>query len=251
MKIRNLICAVLLLSSAFLMAADKDYDAYRHSFRIGWGTAFSSRMTDDLRARNVVPQYNRDYIQVIQGMTAQEAHEYLTYYRMMKSGTRETTSSGAIFAAYAYRITPLISVGVEVEGIFLSDRFHMMDGYGVSLKEPVINKLYHLTLMPTVRFTYYNQRVLELYSALGLGYNCGFYTSTIESTLVLFECPPDNPPIHGLSANATLFGVNVGNEHWYAEAEIGLKGTWLFANPDFANSPFSSRLLSVAVGYRF
>jgi len=228
------------------MAEEKGYDTYRHSFRIGWGTAFSSRMTDDLRARNVVPQYNRDYLQVIQGMTAQEAHEYLTYYRMMKSGTRETTSSGAIFAAYAYRITPLISVGVEVEGIFLSDRFHMMDGYGVSLKDPAISTLYYLTLLPTVRFTYVRAGFLSVYSAVGVGATYSDYSTNLPSRWT--EQSPENV---GVTANIVLCGLNFHYQNWYAEAELGLMGTKMLLWPQSTHPILTSRLLSIAVGYRF
>ena len=228
------------------MAEEKGYDAYRHSFRIGWGTAFSSRMTDDLRARNVVPQYNRDYLQVIQGMTAQEAHEYLTYYRMMKSGTRETTSSGAIFAAYAYRITPLISVGVEAEGIFLSDRFYMMDGYGVSLKDPAISTLYYLTLLPTVRFTYVRAGFLSVYSAVGVGATYSDYSTNLPSRWT--EQSPENV---GITANIALCGLNFHYQNWYAEVELGLMGTKMLLWPQSTHPILTSRLFSVAVGYRF
>ena len=89
--------------------------------------------------------------------------------------------------------------------------------------------------MPTIRFTYFRQRVLELYSALGVGYS-----------LYLFE----KSPAHGMSLNATLLGVNVGNEHWYAEAELGSMQSWAFTFPG-THGLYGSRLLSLAIGYRF
>lgn len=246
-NLRNvIICLVLLFSSAALMAEDKAHDTYRHSFRMGWGTAFSSRMINALRARNMVHPYNTTYLQYIQGMTTQEAHEYLTHYRMMESDTRKTTSSGEIYAAYAYQITPLISVGAEFDGVFLSDHAQLVDGYGVLLNEQMINKLYYLTLMPTVRFTYYRQRVLELYSALGLGYTTSMFSTTHE-----VEWSEIDSHGFGISANATLFGVNVGNEHWYAEAELGLMGTKMLLWPQSTHPILTSRLFSLAVGYRF
>ena len=245
MKIRNLICAVLLFSSAFLLAEEKDYDAYRHSFRIGWGTAFSGKLVTDLSSRSSVPYYNNTYLQAIQGMTAEEAHAYLTNYRMQLASS-STASSGHIFASYAYQFTPLVSFGVEADAVFLKDQFHMINGYGEHLQDPAISSLYYLTLLPTVRFTYMRDGFISLYSSVGLGATYSGYSSNLPS-----EWTEQSPANVGITANIALGGMNFHYQNWYAEAEVGFMATKMLLWPQSSYPIFTSRLLSVAVGYRF
>ena len=245
MKIRNLICAVLLFSSAFLMAEEKNYDAYRHSFRIGWGTAFSGKLVTDLSSRSSVPYYNNTYLQAIQGMTAEEAHAYLTDYRMQSSSST-TISSGHIFASYAYQFTPLISFGAEADALFLKEQYQMINGYGEYLKDPALNSLYYLTLLPTVRFTYKRDGFISLYSSIGLGATYCGYTTNLPAQWT--EQSPENV---GITANIVFGGMNLHYQNWYAEAELGLMGTKMLLWPQSSYPILTSRLLSVAVGYRF
>jgi hypothetical protein len=244
-NLRNLICAILLFSSAFLMAEENDYDAYRHSFRIGWGTAFSGKLVTDLPAYSSVPYYNKTYLQAIQGMTADEAHAYLTNYRMQSSSST-TVSSGHIFASYAYQFSSLVSFGVEADAVFLKDQFQMINGYGEHLKDPAISTLYYLTLLPTARFTYMSDGFISLYTALGLGVTYSGYSTNLPSQWT--EQSPENV---GITANIALCGVNFHYQNWYAEAEIGFMATKMLLWPQFSHPILTSRLLSVAIGYRF
>lgn len=245
MKIRDLICIVLLFSSAFLMAEEKNYDAYRHSFRIGWGTAFSGKLVTDLSSRSSVPYYNNTYLQAIQGMTTDEAHTYLTNYRMQLASS-STVSSGHIFASYAYQFTPLVSFGVEADAVFLKDQFHMINGYGEHLKDPAISSLYYLTLLPTVRFTYMRDGFISLYSSVGLGATYSGYSTNLPS-----EWTEQSPANVGITANIALGGMNFHYQNWYAEAEVGFMATKMLLWPQSSYPILTSRLLSVAVGYRF
>ena len=245
MKIRNLICAVLLFSSAFLLAEEKNYDAYRHSFRIGWGTAFSGKLVTDLSSRSSVPYYNNTYLQAIQGMTAEEAHAYLTNYRMQSSSS-STVSLGHIFASYAYQFTPLVSFGVEADAVFLKDQFQMINGYGEHLQDPAISSLYYLTLLPTVRFTYMRDGFISLYSSVGLGATYSGYSTNLPS-----EWTEQSPANVGITANIALGGMNFHYQNWYAEAEVGFMATKMLLWPQSSYPILTSRLLSVAVGYRF
>ncbi|MBQ8832258.1 MAG: hypothetical protein IJ000_02045 [Paludibacteraceae bacterium] len=244
-NLRNLICAVLLFSSAFLMAEDKDCDAYRHSFRIGWGTAFSGKLMTDLSSRSSVPYYNNTYLQAIQGMTADEAHAYLTNYRI-RSSSSTTVSSGHIFASYAYQFTPLVSFGVEADAVFLKNQFQMINGYGEHLKDPAISSLYHISLLPTVRFTYMRDGFISLYSSVGLGTTYSGYSSNLPS-----EWTEQSPANVGITANIALCGMNMHYHNWYAEAEVGLMATKMLLWPQSSHPILTSRLLSLAVGYRF
>lgn len=244
-NLRNLICAVLLFSSAVLMAEDKAHDTYRHSFRIGWGTAFSGKLVTDLSSRSSVPFYNNTYLQAIQGMTAEEAHAYLTNYRM-QSASSSTVSSGHIFASYAYQFTPLVSFGVEADAVFLKDQFQMVNGYGEHLQDPAISSLYYLTLLPTVRFTYMRDGFISIYSSVGLGATYSGYSSNLPS-----EWIEQSPANVGITANIALGGMNFHYQNWYAEAEVGLMATKMLLWPQSSYPILTSRLLSVAVGYRF
>ena len=242
--LRNLICIVWLFSSAFLMAEETAYDAYRHSFRIGWGTAFSRKLMTDLSSRCSVPYHNNTYLQNIQGMTTEEAHAYLTNYRMQSSSI--SNSSGHIFASYAYQFTPLISFGVEADALFLQHQFRVINGYGVRFEDPAVNTLYNITVLPTVRFTYLRDGFISIYSAIGLGATYSGYSTNLSSEWT--EQSPDNL---GIAVNLALYGMNVHYQNWYAEAELGLMGTKMLLWPQSSHPILTSRLLSFAVGYRF
>ncbi len=243
--LRNVICAVLFLSSSFLMAEETAHDTYRHSFRIGWGTAFSGKLVTDLSSRNTVPNYNNTYLQAIQGMTAEEAHAYLTDYRMQSSSST-TISSGHIFASYAYQFTPLISFGAEADALFLKEQFQMINGYGEYLKDPALNSLYYLTLLPTVRFTYKRDGFISLYSSIGLGATYCGYTTNLPA-----QWTEQSPANVGITANIVFGGMNLHYQNWYAEAELGLMGTKMLLWPQSSYPILTSRLLSLSIGYRF
>jgi hypothetical protein len=216
-----------------------------HAIRLGWGDAAIPASLYDFEGLYSIiydlygsPYGNIDEaLQYIQGMPAPEADDFLRNYRVVETGKMHT--SGHLFLGYRYQFTPVVSFGADVDMLYMHREnkvyngymSHLTSGYGSHKYE----NLCHLTLMPTVRFTYFRQRVLELYSALGVGYS-----------LYLFK----KSPAHGMSLNATLLGVNVGNEHWYAEAEIGSMQSWAFSFPG-THGLYGSRLLSVAVGYRF
>lgn len=240
---------MLLLLIAVPMAAEqpaKEFVHGRHAIRIGWGDPWLSNVKDHVKGINFVPLENTTYLEHIQGMPAPEAHEYLIHYRMALKNSHRISTTGNIFLGYRYQLTPLIGLGIEANLLVANDCFYMVDGYRTTVNQHAENQLINLSLMPTVRFTYYRQRVLELYSALGVGYNYVTYSYATPSNWNELDVS------HGMSLNATLFGVNVGGEHWYAEAELGSLCSWSFMWPQSTWGPlYGSRLLSVAFGFRF
>ena len=239
---------LMLISISLLVSAEQTTSELthgRHAIRIGWGDAAIPANQYDFEGLYGViydcvgsPYGNIDEaLQIIQGMPAPQADKFLLDYRVVERGKMHT--SGHFFLGYRYQFTPVVSFGADMDVLFMHRENSVYDGYKsylVSGYSPYsYENLMHLTLMPNVRFTYFRQRVLELYSALGVGYS-----------LYIFE----NSPAHGLSLNATLFGVNVGNEHWYAEAELGSMQSWAFSFPG-THGLYGSRLFSLAVGYRF
>ncbi len=217
----------------------------RHAIRLGWGDAAIPASQYNFEGLYGVifdyvgsPYGNIDEaLQYIQGLPAPRADEFLRNYRVVETGRMHTF--GHFFLGYRYQFTPVVSFGADIDFLSMHRENKVYNGYKTYLvvgQGPCrYEELKHLTLMPTIRFTYFRQRVLELYSALGVGYS-----------LYLFE----KSPAHGMSLNATLLGVNVGNEHWYAEAELGSMQSWAFSFPG-THGLYGSRLLSVAVGYRF
>ena len=122
----------------------------------------------------------------------------------------------------------------------------MVNGYGEYLKDPARSMLYYITVLPTVRFTYMRDGFVSLYSSVGLGATYSGYSSNLPS-----EWTEQSPANVGITANIALGGMNFHYQNWYAEAEIGFMGTKMLLWPQSSRSILTSRLLSVAVGYRF
>ena len=220
----------------------------RHAIRLGWGDAFLSNLNERLSFANAVPLENDTYLDRVQGMPAPIAHEYLTNYRMALDDSHKISSTGHFFLGYRFQLTPLVGVGLETDVIASTDRFYMVNGYRTTVNEHAKNQLIHFTLMPTIRLSYYSRRIVELYSSLGVGYTFSQFTSAVPIEWGMGV----EHDTQGVALSATLFGVNVGNEHWFAEAELGSLCTFPLFWPEVTNGPiYESRLLSVAVGYRF
>lgn len=202
----------------------------RHSLRIGWGLGSNHPYKNYINTTSGDPI---DPIEAIQGMTSAEAHDFLQRYR--KTANTQYSNRGHLFLAYQYKFNHWLSAGVELDWLSCHYLFDYQDGYGVLVERARTSYLDQMTIMPTVRFTYFCRPLVELYSGLGLG-----YTLSVESFVS-----------HGFTVSPTLFGVNVGNEHWFAEVELGgmvtVTTSWI-GNPEIL---FSSRIVSAAVGYRF
>ena len=202
----------------------------RHSLRIGWGLGSNHPYKNYINTTSGDPI---DPIEAIQGMTSAEAHDFLQRYR--KTANTQYSNRGHLFLAYQYKFNHWLSAGVELDWLSCHYLFDYQDGYGVLVERARTSYLDQMTIMPTVHFTYFCRPLVELYSGLGLG-----YTLSVESFVS-----------HGFTVSPTLFGVNVGNEHWFAEVELGgmvtVTTSWI-GNPEIL---FSSRIVSAAVGYRF
>jgi hypothetical protein len=211
----------------------------RHSFRLGWGEAFLSAGNYDFESLHAViydcvgPYYGdiNQALDYVQGMPAPNADGYLRGYRVAEYESFFTT--GHFFAGYQYQFTPVVSFGVDADVLFISHTNRWYNGYHTYLQTKA-EELIHITLMPNVRFTYYRKDIVELYSALGVGYTLYDYNHDLA---------------HGLSLNATVLGIRVGKEHWFADFELGSFQSWALTNPGSCGM-YGSRLFSLAVGYR-
>ena len=231
-------------------SADNNFLHGRHSLRVGWGDAFlaSNYSFEPLYGMTLLPVYPQSIqpaLDAIVGMPAYEADAFLREYRFVELG--EMTSIGHFFLSYHYQLTPLISLGLEVDYLQMKMGMKWYNGYHTLLspnKERGYEYLHHLTLMPSLRITYYSQRVLTLYSALGVGYAC-----YADSPVGKWQTDRQRNTNHGLALNITALGINIGGKHWFAEAELGSFQSWAFNAAD--NGLYGSRILSVAVGCRF
>ena len=178
-RLRSYIFIALILLELPLAAQSTDYTHGRHAIRLGWGDAFLSEMNERLTSANLVPSENENYLDLVQGMPAPKAHEYLMNYRMALDDSHKISSVGHFFLGYRFQVTPLVGIGVEVDIFASTDRFHMVNGYRTTVDNRAKNQLIHFTLTPTVRFSYYRQRMVELYSSLGVGYTFSKFTSAI------------------------------------------------------------------------
>lgn len=220
----------------------------RHSIRLGWGDALLSDMNGRLISANVVPNENDNYLEQVQGMPAPEAHDYLTNYRMALDESHKIYSLGHFFLGYRFQLTPLVGLGIEADVSASTDRFCLVNGYRSIVDEHAKNQLIHLSLMPTVRFSYYRRQMVELYSSFGVGYTFSKFISAVP----MEWGKGGDSDTQGIALSATLLGVNVGNEHWFAEAELGGLCTYpLFWHEATYGTIYESRLLSISVGYRF
>lgn len=249
MKKLVFILGILMLSLP-MMADDSvsEFNHGRHSLRLGWGLGTKQLYGnfEDLifiMPPSYMPGANRSILPegsvydqlwaAIQGMTAEQAHKYLMDCSVITyNGPKQF---GHVFLGYRYDVNSWLSAGAEADWLYIWGSNSYRNGYGVFLGDYPYS-LHQFTIMPTVRFTYYRRPMIDLYSGLGLGYT--FYDRGL--------CD-----VHGFTFSPTLFGVNVGNEHWFAELELGSMATVATSWVGRTGLLFSSRIVSAAVGYRF
>ena len=155
--------------------------------------------------------------------------------------------TGHIFVEYQKRVNSWFSAGVNVDYLhswYYQYRFPMDERYNID------KTTYHslkLSVIPTIRFTYFHNELVDLYSAVGIGIN---YTEHMSNDYSIYRTL-------GLAFDACAFGVSVGKKHWFGAFELG--GTTAFGY-DLESSRYKpslelpipfARLLRISVGYRF
>lgn len=191
--------------SSWLVAASEQapWDSLRHEVRVGWGDPiFESAMKYEF------PHIGKPNIDVT----------YLT---------------GHFFAEYQYYWLKWLSTGMIVD--YSGEGWH-----DVREATPINHSYYNLSILPTVRFTYYRHPWVTLYSALMVGVTINGGTEDNHISHKKTVCYP------GLGL--TALGVQVGQKGFYGAVEIGGLSA-LNSMSDIAL--FSSRMLTVSVGYKF
>jgi len=194
-------CLVPLLG--FAKEPKFPWDSLRHEVRVGWGDPIF------------------------------ETAEKYEFTKVGKPNADITYLTGHFFAEYQYYFYNWLSAGMIVD----------YSGMGWRDKRDATNanhNYYNLSILPTVRFTYYQHPWVKLYSAamLGLTINGGTEVDPVRNANTV--CYP--------GFGITALGVQVGQKGFYGAVEIGGLSA-LYNFKDIAL--FSSRMITLSVGYKF
>ncbi|MBQ9661163.1 MAG: hypothetical protein IJV37_07920 [Bacteroidales bacterium] len=185
-----------------LSVPGRGQDPSRHQVRLGWGDMLFETIAFHPSSTHRYP-----------------AAPQMDYPLAEK---RDLGYTGHIFAEYRYQFTPLVSIGMlaDFQGIFWTTETHFR------------SRNYDLTLLPNVRFSYFNREWVRLYSGLGAGLTVAFDNERHA------EFAP--------ALNLNFLGVQVGKGHWSGSAELGFMAALSDASRVYM---LGSRLLSVSVNY--
>ncbi len=205
-----------LLFVLFLLLGALPAASQKHSVRLGWGDMLyeTAVFHPSVEHKFVTPS------SLPEDFSVRESYGY--------------GYTGHIFAEYQYRVGRNVRIGgmMDFEGIFWKeadfDRNHSITGAVRNVNN------YDLSLLPIVRFDYFNHETVSLYSGIGLGLLMAFDNAGG------FELSP--------VSNFSLIGAEVGRGHWAGAAELGFMTALYAGNKVFM---LGSRLISVSVNYRW
>ena len=149
-------------------------------------------------------------------------------YRQTGFQDHNYRSTGHLYIEYHYRINHWLSVGANFD---TRTSLWKRTDYSICALESITSTrdqyTLGLTLMPTVRFSYYNSPYASLYASVGVGAYMRMYENYIETILPVLD--------------VCYFGVSLGKNHWFCDLELG-----------GAPIPFLLDLLfRFNIGYRF
>ena len=149
-------------------------------------------------------------------------------YRQTGEKAHNYRSTGHLYIEYHYRINHWLSVGANFD---TRTSLWKRTDYSICALESITSTrdqyTLGLTLMPTVRFSYYNTPYASFYASVGVGAYMLMYENYIETILPVLD--------------VCYFGVSLGKNHWFCDLELG-----------GAPIPFLlDRLFRFNIGYRF
>lgn len=188
----------------------------KNEIRVGWGDQlFETLVWHETQKATILPPTTL--------LNYDENFQYLQHY----------------FIEYQRRYNHWLSYGgtFDFSGVYW-DRV-TRNGKGEQVGDPTNHHFINLVFMPNIRFTYFYHKYVSFYSGLGAGLNINTGTEIDykqRKTAVA--------PVFGL----TLFGVEVGLDHWFASLELG--GLYSLVNTNEIYM-VSSRMITAAIGFRF
>jgi len=192
---KRLLITLLLGMTVLCQAAAQNISLKRHQVRIGWG----DMLFETLAFHNSPSR--------LDGTVK----------------TRDYRYTGHIFADYRYQLSKLIGLGVQTDfqGIFWKEGQAPSDNYDLSI-------------LPTIRFTYYRSEWVELYAGAAVGLMLAFDNARrLEAAPVVCLNP---------------FGVQFGKGAWTGSAEIAPLTALSGSNKIYM---LGSRIFSLSINYRW
>jgi len=159
------------------------------------------------------------------------------FTKIGKTNARTDYLTGHFFGEYQYHWLNWLSSGMQVD--FFQAGWHDRRELATDAKAAGHN-YYNLSLLPTVRFTWFRSEYVDLYSSVMAGLCVNSGTERDEMTGERTLCYP--------AFGLTMAGCEVGKNGWYGSVEWG----GLNALRDIYTIVMaSSRIVSVSVGYKF
>lgn len=143
------------------------------------------------------------------------------------------------FAEYLYNASYWYSIGcmVDYSGV-LWDRV-TRNGRGEELNREKNHWFSNISIVPTIRFSYYRSPYISLYSSLGIGLNINTGSEIDYKGRRTAMAPV---------VNISLLGMRVGHGRWFGAVELGGMISLLGTNEVYM---LGSRLFTVSVGCSF
>lgn len=191
-------------------------DSIPHEVRIGWGDMlFEMLVWHESAYPTALPE---QYVEVYN-----EQFRYTQHW----------------FAEYMYNASYWYSLGclVDYSGV-LWDKV-MRNGRGEELSRDKNHWFSNISIVPTIRFSYYRSPYVSLYSSLGVGLNIN-----TGSELDFKGRRTAMVPV----VNISLLGVRVGHGRWFGAVELGGMISLLSTNEVYM---LGSRLFTASFGYCF
>lgn len=206
---RWLLILYVLVTIAFaLNATPHDTIPYRHEVRIGYGDMiFESAMKFEF------PHIGRPNTQI----------DYLT---------------GHFFAEYQYYWRWWLSSGMQID--WFQQGWHDRREIAIEGDNAPAHYYYNLSVLPTIRFTFFRSEWVNLYAAAFVGLCINGGTEEDFMTHRRTMCYP--------AFGLTMFGLQFGKKGWYGAVEWG--GLSALGSVDNI-AMLSSRILTVSLLYQF
>ena len=191
-------------------------DSIPHEVRIGWGDMlFEMLVWHESAYPTALPE------------------EYMAIYNEQFRYTQHW------FAEYMYNASYWYSIGcmLDFSGVLWDEVTR--NGHGQVLTREKNHWFSNISIVPTIRFSYYRSPYVSLYSSLGVGLNIN-----TGSELDFKGRRTAMVPV----VNISLLGVRVGHGRWFGAVELGGMISLLSTNEVYM---LGSRLFTASFGYCF
>lgn len=191
-------------------------DSIPHEVRIGWGDMlFEMLVWHESAYPTALPE------------------EYMAIYNEQFRYTQHW------FAEYMYNASYWYSIGcmLDFSGVLWEEVTR--NGHGEVLTREKNHWFSNISIVPTIRFSYYRSPYVSLYSSLGVGLNIN-----TGSELDFKGRRTAMVPV----VNISLLGVRVGHGRWFGAVELGGMISLLSTNEVYM---LGSRLFTASFGYCF